>query len=280
MKRILFNKILVLQSLADYELHTGTKIKEDLDSYNDAFQQGLRIELINIGNKEGLFAVLVDLEKQVKLNASYPVLHIDAHGSSDHDGIILNSGEFCGWSDLKPYLIKLNIATRLNLLVVLSLCYGAHIAEHLTPQDRAPCWGLVGPTKAVNSVYLLESFSAFYREIFETADGSRAVSNLNKNVSEHDIDYYFTTADSFFKIVYKNYIKELCSIKAYDQRARKLRKRLKKDNIQNLPSIGKLRRRFKATQRDYFEKFREEFFMVDLFPENAERFNIKYSEVI
>jgi hypothetical protein len=270
----------MIQSIKDSDLHTGTKIREDLETYNAAFLKGLSIELIDVGSKKEFLAVLIDIEKKARINAFSPVLHIDAHGSKDHEGIIFSSDEFCGWSDLKPYFININIATKLNLLIVLSLCYGAHFSEHLVPPDRAPCWGLVGPTKAIGSDSLLKSFSAFYREIFETGDGNEAVRQLNKDVSVNDIDYYFTTAAGFFKNVYMKYIKERCSKEAYAQRARKLRKRLKRSNVQKLPSIGELRRQYKYSQRDDFERFREKFFMIDLFPENAERFNVQYSEVI
>jgi len=275
-----FNKILIIQSLSDSELHTGTKIKEDLETYNAAFPHGLSIDLIDVGSKNEFLAVLVDIEKHARMNAFFPILHIDAHGTTDHDGIIFSSGDFCGWSDVKPYFININIATKLNLLIVFSLCYGAHFSEHFVPPDRAPCWGLVGPTKAVKSDYLLNSFSVFYREIFETGDGNEAVHQLNKYVSVNDIDYYFTTAASFFKNVYMSYIQQRCTKEAYDKRARKLRKRLKESNVQKLPSIGNLRRQFTSSQKDYFERYREKFFMIDLFPENAERFNVQYSEVI
>lgn len=275
-----FNKIVIIQTLTDSDLHTGTKIREDLETYNAAFSRGLSIELIDARSKKEFFAVLVDIERQARVNAFFPILHIDAHGSSDNEGIILSSGEFCGWSDLKPYFIKINIATKLNLLIVFSLCYGAYFSKHLVPPDRAPCWGLVGPTKAVTSEKLLRNFSAFYREIIETGNGNDAVRQLNECVSIDDIDYYFTTSLSFFRSVYIKYIKERCSKEAYDQRARKLRKRLKKSNAKKLPGTGNLRRQLKSSQRYYFERFREHFFMIDLFPENAERFNVQYSEVI
>jgi hypothetical protein len=46
-----FNKVFVIQSLNDSELHTGDKIKEDLDTYNSAFPHGVSIELIDVESK-------------------------------------------------------------------------------------------------------------------------------------------------------------------------------------------------------------------------------------
>jgi len=144
-----FNKVFVIQSLDDSELQTGDRIKEDLDTYNSAFPHGVSIELIDVVSKRELFNVLESVENIARNEVCSPILHIEAHGTTDHQGIVFSSGDYCGWSDVKPYFISINQATRLNLLIVFSLCYGAHFSEHLVPPDRAPCWGLVGPTKAV-----------------------------------------------------------------------------------------------------------------------------------
>jgi hypothetical protein len=223
---------------------------------------------------------LTDIENITRKEACSPVLHIEVHGTTDHQGIAFSSGDDCLWSDVKPYLISINQASRLNLLIVFSLCYGAYFSEHLVPPDRAPCWGLIGPTKEVKGSYLLESFSSFYKEIFQTGDGNKAIRELNRKASVNDIDYYFTTATMFFRNVYERYIETRCTEKIYKERASRLRKRLKKDRAPKIPSIGNLKRQYKSSERYYFEKFKEIFFMIDLFPENAERFNVEYSEVV
>lgn len=279
MERHRFNTVIIIQSLSDPEPHTGDKIREDLDTYNSAFPHGVDIELVNVRSRIEFFNVLKDIERLSQKNTCRPILHIEAHGATDHQGIIFSSGDYCGWSDVKPYFIAINVATRLNLLIVFSLCYGAHFTEHIVPPDRAPCWGLIGPTKAVQWNYLLESFSAFYREIFQTGDGNKAIRELNNSASANDIDYFFTTASMFFKNVYEEYVGSRCTDKTYKERASKLRKRLKKDNAPRIPSIGNLKRQYKSSERHYFEKFKNNFFMIDLFPENAERFNVQYSQV-
>jgi hypothetical protein len=271
--------VFVIQSLGDSELHTGNRIKEDLDTYNSAFPHGVTIELIDVVSKNEFFDILKEIESFSKKEVCSPVLHIEAHGTSDHQGMVFKNGDYCSWSDVKQYFISINKATRLNLLIVFSLCYGAHFSEHLVLTDRAPCWGLVGPTKAVEGSYLLESFSSFYREIFQAGDGNKAVRELNKRASVNDIDYYFTTATMFFKDVYKEYIKTRCTERIYQERASKLRKRLKKDRVPKIPSIGSLKRQYKSSERKNFENFRYNFFMIDLFPENAARFKVEYSQI-
>ena len=158
MKKALFNKISVVQSLSDNDLHTGTKVKDDIELYNFAYRRDLQIELFDASNKKEFFDIINNLTDDALNHGSFPVLHIEAHGSSDKQGVVLQSNEFISWTDLKPYLINLNTATRLNLLLVFSLCHGAHFTRHLNPSDRAPCWGLVGPTKALEGPDTIRKF--------------------------------------------------------------------------------------------------------------------------
>jgi hypothetical protein len=163
---------------------------------------------------------------------------------------------------------------------VLSLCNGAYFTKCLKPQDRAPCWGLVGPMKKLSGPELLGNFSAFYKEVFASASMGAAVEKLNELPFKGVINYYFTTAATFFFNVYQNYLNVQCTDKAYSGRARAMRKELKKGNPIKVPSIGELKRKLKSTQKDFFEKFRSKFFMIDLFPENKRRFLVTYEDVI
>ena len=280
MKKALFNKISVIQSLADGELHTGTKVKDDIKLYNFAYKRDLQIEFFEANKIKDFFGILKKLKVDALNDGSFPVLHIEAHGSSDMQGLVLQSNDFISWTDLKPYLIDLNVATRLNLLVVFSLCYGAHFTRHLNPPDRAPCWGLIGPTKALGGSELLISFSAFYKEVFASGSGGDAVEELNASSPKGDINYFFTTASSFFVNVYKNYLKKHCTKKAYDDRARAMRKKLKKSDLEKIPSISEIRRKLKSTQKEFFENYRTKYFMIDLFPENNGRFKVAYQDIV
>lgn len=282
MNTVHFDKISILQSLPNNELHTGKKLKEDIETYNSAYGRRLQIELFDIHNKKEFLNIINKLAEITNYDKLYPVLHIEAHGSSDLKGIILQSKEFVSWTDLKPYLINLNTATRLNLLVVFSLCHGAHFASQLTTVDRSPCWGLVGPTKALVGPELLGSFSAFYQEVFKSGSAEMAVKKLNESSSNYDINYSFTLATASFYSIYNHYLNTLCTDESYANRARIMRKKAKKEkeNLIKIPSIGELKRFLKSSQKDYFEKYKANYFMIDLFPENKNRFMVTYEDVM
>jgi hypothetical protein len=225
MNTVNFHQIAVVQSIPERDLHTGRKIKEDIDLYNLAYRRNLKIDLFDAPNKSDFLKIMIILKYKAIYENIFPILHIEAHGSFDKQGIILSSNEFISWGDLKPYLINLNIATRFNLLVVFSLCHGAEFVSQLNPADRAPCWGLVGPKKALSAPELLGNFSAFYKEIFESGSAAEAVKKLNASSLKGEINYYFTTSTRFFFIVYQNYLNKQCNDKSYEYRARTMRKK-------------------------------------------------------
>ena len=53
-----------------------------------------------------------------------------------------------------PYLVAINEATRLNLIVFVSACYGLDIATLFQPLEPAPARIVVGPTRSEARVRL------------------------------------------------------------------------------------------------------------------------------
>lgn len=88
MKKNIFNKISVVQSLSDNDLHTGTKVKDDIDLYNFAYGRGLNIELVDANTKGEFIDIITGLTQKAQNEASFPLLHIEAHGSSDRGRVV------------------------------------------------------------------------------------------------------------------------------------------------------------------------------------------------
>jgi hypothetical protein len=278
-KRAEFSRIVILESLSSSDLHAGRKIREDIEVSNLFHDRGLQVEFHDVAKKADFISQLGKLTRETKKLENNPFIHIEAHGSSDTKGLILGSGEFVSWEELKRPLIDLNIATRNNLFIVLSACYGAYLTTIVLPTDRAPCFGLVGPTKVLGAGYLLKSFSRFYQELLASGSGSEAVKQLNLDARESGLDYSLTDAETFFAMVNEKYFGKDCTNSQYEKRAREIIREVKSRGA-NPPSVGSLKRFYKGTQPAYFEMFKRRFFMIDLFPENANRFTIKYEDIM
>jgi hypothetical protein len=275
-----FSNITVIQSLQPCDVKTGMRLRDDIEVANVAYDRGLHIELVDAHSKTDFINCLMRLANYAETANDYPIVHIEAHGSDDKTGIIFANGDYLSWEDIKPYFVCLNMATRHNLLVVLATCYGAHFATIIRLTDRAPCWGMVGPSDVAKPLDMLGSFSPFYQEWLRTTSGQRSVEALNAGLRRVPVEYYFTTAERFFLLAYKAYLKEYCTMGNYRARARKIREELKRDKNTSTPSIGSIGRKFRKTEREFFEHFRRLFFMIDLFPENEARVSVSYSDVV
>ena len=278
-KRAEFSRIVILESLSSSDLHTGRKIREDIEVSNLFHDRGLQVEFHDVAKKADFISQLGKLTRETKKLENNPLIHIEAHGSSDTKGLILGSGEFVSWEELKRPLIDLNIATRNNLFIVLSACYGAYLTTIVLPTDRAPCFGLVGPKKVLGAGYLLKSFSRFYQELLASGKGSEAVKQLNLDAGQSGLNYSLTDAETFFAMVNEKYFGKYCTNSQYDKRATEIIEQLKAMG-KSAPRIGWIKKHYRRTQKQYFEKFKTRFFMIDLFPENTNRFTVRYEDIM
>jgi len=92
--------------------------------------------------------------------------------------MVLASGELFSWGELAPYLIEINKATRLRLLVFVATCFGSDIATLVRPRERAPARVLIGPRETISINTLERGTFAFYRSL-RSGDGTQAVIDMN-----------------------------------------------------------------------------------------------------
>ena len=272
-----FSKIVVIQSLKSNDMKTGSLLHEDLETMEKWHARGLKLDFHNVGCRAELTSLLSAIEQEVRTEEEVPVLHFEMHGS--RHGLALVSGEVITWDELKTHLIQINILTRNNLLITLAACYGAYLSQVLLPTDRTPCWGLVGPKEEILPCDLLKSYLEFYREIFETGNGSNALKRLNDAINPKKQTYSLTQCEFFFKLVYSRYLKDNFAPRALKVRAGELYLRTKAAG-KNVKHPKEIKKYLLQSREEFFEKHLEHFFMMDLYPENRGRFNVTYADVL
>jgi hypothetical protein len=273
-----FNKIVIIQSLKDFL--TGNRLQDDLNILT-IFTDGIvTSELIDVGNKIEFLASLSKIKKDVQEGKYRPIIHIEAHGNEDNSGLMLASKEVITWQEMKISLAGINEATRFNLIICISACYGGSLAKALETNDRSPCWALVGPKEDMYPEDLLKDYTGFYKEIFKTKSGSMALKRLNHSLTGNDAKYYFTTAEWFFELVWLNYLREYCSKENLNKRANEMLKKLRKKNLRYLPSRNEIKNDILGRHPELFAKSKETFFMMDLFQENCDRFIVDYEKIL
>lgn len=268
-ENVYIHKIIIIQSLREDDLKTGSRLEEDVDTFISAFNINITVEIKNIENKQELIGLLNEIKSDIKRKREIPLLHIEAHGNKD--GLELTNGEFLSWQELKLYLIAINIETRFNLFIVLAMCNGAYFLDALKIDDRSPCVGMLAPIKPVYPTPLLSTFINFYKKLFKTADIFKSAIHINQENNPEESVYFCTSAYHHCEEVMKKLKENTLSKKAIREDAKTLYRQAKKDKLSPLPSIGAITRMMQKKSPEFMKEMEDHYLMFDLFPENRNR---------
>jgi hypothetical protein len=274
-----FNGIDIIESIPDGELRTGRDLYESVVAplaFNASPE--LKARFHEIETADDLLGVLADVQHRAETQGIYPILHIEAHGSSL--GLGLRSGGVT-WMDLLEALTAINTACRLNLLVAMSACWGADITRILHPVHPAPFWGTVGPSKEMDAGPLYGSFAAFYRSYLTAFDGKAAIDAMRTAALPQSAFMAFRSAEIMFRHVFFRYIERHSSGEPLEARVRKIIGWIIDYDPSAEENRGEVEQWLRGRILDHevhFERYKAAYFMYDQFPENRTRFNPLYAE--
>lgn len=267
-----FNQILVVDSIPTGHSNTAKRLFEDIDTYSNAYSPSPAVLYLRIESGDEFIQCLGQCRKDANEKDIIPMLHIECHGGED--GLQFADGSFVGWEELKLPLTELNVSTSLNLMVAVAACTGGALAKMLRISDRAPFWGLIGPTQPLMPDDLEKAFRALYLELLSTKSPAKAIQAMDKATTPGL--FWRTTAQGLFERVWSGYKKEYCNAEALTMRAKRMSESLRKEPNVLLPSIDELKLKLVEHEPEAFEHFRNAFFMYDLSPENIGRFPVEY----
>jgi hypothetical protein len=271
-----FNGIVVLDAIPDGELNTARRLKENLEDISFYVADGLQVRYFRINTVDELKSGIAEILDEIKNIGLMPWLHLEGHGLSDENGFELGGGAICTWAQFKEIITPLNISMGLNLILILATCYGGSFARAIRTVDRAPVLGLIGPTREIKVGDIERDFSAFYRTFFESLSLKKALDALNATAPKNL--YYGTTAEQFFYEVWASYKKVQCTEQEINNRASRMYREAKSQNLPRTPRVGEIKRLIRSKESELFDKYRDTYFMYDIYDSNRNRFPVTYSE--
>lgn len=267
-----FNQILVVDSIPTGEYNTAKRLFEDLQTYAVAYSPSPAVHYRRVESAAEFIQCILTCRKDAEEQDIVPMLHIECHG--DEDGFQFADGSLADWNELKLPITELNIATGLNLMIAVAACTGGALAKVIRLGDRAPFWGLIGPTQTLNAEELEKAYAALYLTLLSTKSPAKAVEAMD--IATRPGLFWRTTSQGLFEKGWALYKKEHCTTEALELRSSRMRERLKQDGVSLLPSTEELKSRLVSHEPIAFERYRQTFFMCDLFPEHSSRFPIEY----
>ena len=277
--RLYFGSVQIIESLRPDDYRTGRRLYEDLEPLGIAAQPSISTQFTQVETKAEFLDLLKSIGENSKRTGHSPIIQIEVHGSDQ--GIQVASGECLSWFEFKDELTAINEASRLNLLVLLAACDGAHLLNIIQPTDRAPVCALIGPNRAVSPGELLSGIT-FYKTLFESNDAAIAWRAMNKAVSSEKRTFSVFTAEFTLCYVIHHYLKFQCSEEALLSRENKAVSKVARDGMAE-PQLAQFRKSVRIHIRDHrarFEEIRSRFFFYDLYPENATRFDLTFEECV
>lgn len=273
------NKLWIIESLPEGDLKTGTRLIERFQDNGASGHQALSVALEQPASKDELLAVLNTICGEASIGR-YPMLHFECHGSMD--GLATANGDHVKWEELKEPLVNINRACRMNLVVLLAACRGIWLIETAKSMDYAPFWAVIGPEHEVSAGSVATDFAAFYRAFFKSLNGDAAILALNRG-SEKKRTYHFASAAALFCRAYREYHNTYCIGRGRKERVEHLTSELMRLPDPRAQGVSWARgqvKRLLGDEESYFNKIKERYFFINVYPDNKERFAFTLEDVI
>lgn len=174
------DSIIWIHALPHEELGPTNRIIEDLEP---AFSSAkLHFEIHEVKDQGHLKQLFDDLCIRAA-DGLRPIVHFDAHGSSDRGLAIAASGERVHWLEIIDLLRALNRATQNNLVCIFALCFGLHLYKEVSLGKPVPAYLFCAPENEVHVGFQQLQTNAFYNELINTSNVTSALENtLGQNM--------------------------------------------------------------------------------------------------
>jgi len=275
MPRIRFGRLIIIESIPSGQAPTGKQLFDALHAVATKTHPGLSVEYAFVGSRTDFEGTLKKIWTETVATRKIPLLHFEAHGSDE--GLELANGEFEYWDELGELLSAINEASGFDLFVSVSACMGAYLNTRLSPTRPAPFSACLSVSKTQFPDELYRGFDAFYRTLMSTGQGDDALTAL-KAQNKGGASFFIGEASHFFHLACRKYFEQYCTQEKYRERIERI---LAEATEKGKPtkSHDEIRQFFLSSERPYFEKFRQTYFMLDRFPDNALRFPIEFEDV-
>lgn len=278
--KIYFDTVHIIETLRRGDYPTGGRLFEDLEPLAIAASPVVTARFWRVQTREQFLEQLRSIAHDSSTHGHFPLLHIEAHGSPR--GIQVSSGECLTWLEFKDELTAINEISRLNLLVILAACDGAHLLSIIQPPDRAPVRALIGPNRGVSAGEIERASLVFYRTLFGVKAGVVAWRAMNDAMAPAPLTFSVFTAEYVLRYVMHHYLKTQCTDEVLASRQRTTELELERGGMPQ-EDIVRGRERFRQHQRDHRSRFAEiksHFLFCDLYPENDTRFGVTFEDCL
>lgn len=268
-----FNGVAILDAVPEAELRTALSLRDVLRDIRDYGKDSpLAVSYYRIATPEDLERALQGLTHAVLEQGLLPWLHLDGHGLDDGSGFLTANGDVVSWKSLMALVTPLNLATRMNVVLVAVTCFGINLVRAIDVTDRAPVLAVISPNREVGAGDSQLDLARFYQCFFETQSMAKAMQVLADSALGGR--YGAINSTDFFYDVWRGYIETQHAPKRLKERALDLHRDMMQKIGSNAPSIKECKKQLRLQEEPMFNEFRNYYFAYDLFPDHRDRFRV------
>lgn len=274
-----FNKIYVIESLQD-ERQTGKELYDDIINRRSCNHSALDTEYVQVLSLEDWSFTIKRIIQEVKDAQVIPILHLELHGSSNHDGLVLAKGDLIPWRDFVSDMRCINIETQNNLFITMGVCFGMEILFHTSLEEPSPFFGIIASLYALQNSDILIRYSEFYDEFLQSFDIAKSLLRLFKANPNRPQEYSFVNTPELFRRVYENYLKTQFTSDAIKKRSSDTIMGEETKRGVNFTSkakkvlASKFKKELKRTKNRFYLSHFNNFLMCNKFKTCKERFDV------
>lgn len=270
-----FNKVIVIESLEDFEVKTGLENGKILAGELANTNKSTSVNYIACESVSNFKELIEELTKFTSPD-NVPLLHVECHGDI-LEGLEFSNGSVISWEDLSDLLIPLNIASGCNLMLCLSACYAANFLKQMGSFKTAcPCRILVAPAAAIDPAECMRGFRVFYGKLFEARRVDSALEAI-EDMQSDGAGWLGEYVEKWFYEVASHFLTEQYSKKAIKLKALNMQKRLKEIGIEEKIGVIKYEIQWYMRSKGLRDMY-VRFFGIDKYPEVDKYFSYVFED--
>lgn len=276
--KIPFNQIYIIESLRDGDVLTGTNLHNDLLQYQTFKHPDFTSILKSPKDLKEWDELFSEIKEDCIKNHNCPILHFEVHGSSDKNGLVLNSGELVTWKHLYYNITPINEILNNKLFITLAVCHGNFFMSKCRIDQHAPFRGIIGSFDSIYESDLVIRYYEFYEELFNSLDINKAFEKMKKANPNRENSFFNFSADYIFAHVFLDYLKEDCTTEAFKKRAEEIICANGYVFLNRQDKRFRIRAKVKELENSIVPEFKtsyRNYFMLDLDPNLAEEIEYK-----
>lgn len=264
------NGYFIFESLEDDR--TTKAIGKVIDGLRD--KESTQFFYVKIKNKQHL---INEIRKIKDAENVWPLIHIAAHGNDEGTGIKLLEDEIL-WPELTKELSEMNTRAMNTTILLMALCKGARLVTEFNNAIRAPYFTMIGPKHEINWNKLDRCLFEFYKVLLRTYNLELALEETAKYNGGFIPFYYLNCVGAFQRLV-SDFKKKIeggqFKHELLDSYKRQEGKKADWD-FKNKVGDKEFQKEIISQALDIWKKH---WFMMDLYPENEERFKNANTEI-